>query len=100
MVVEVFGNGPGVYLPPQAPVVTVEERKEERKLNSIKSQRVVTKKMDNIGNTNNNNIYGGRLSVDSLNPRHRSCFLEGPEYPRSAFGRLGTTGNVLSFSLF
>ena len=52
------------------------------------------KKQENVGNTNNNNMYSGRMSVDSLNPRHRNCFLEGPDYPRFTFSRLGTAGNT------
>ena len=92
MVMEVFGNGPGVYVPPKEPEV-VEDVKEETKV-LLKLPKVVKKKQENLGNTNNNNLYSGRLSVDSLNPRHRNCFLEGPDYPRSTFSRLGNSGTI------
>ena len=88
---EVFGNGPGVYVPPKEPEVTEGVKEEENKV-PLKLPKVVKKKQENLGNTNNNNLYSGRMSVDSLNPRHRNCFLEGPDYPRSTFSRLGASG--------
>ena len=92
---EVFGNGPGVYVPPKEPEIGQDAPLEENKV-PLKLPKVVKKKkQENVGNTNNNNMYSGRMSVDSLNPRHRNCFLEGPDYPRSTFSRLGTSGNAI-----
>ena len=97
MVMEVFGNGPGVYVPPKEPEAGQDAPLEEENKVPFKLPKVVNKKkkQENVGNTNNNNMYNGRMSVDSLNPRHRNCFLKGPDYPRSTFSRLGTTGNAV-----
>ena len=96
MVMEVFGNGPGVYVPPKEPEIGQDAPLEEENKVPLKLPKVVNKKnkQENVGNTNNNNMYSGKMSVDSLNPRHRNCFLEGPDYPRSTFSRLGTAGNT------
>ena len=97
MVMEVFGNGPGVYVPPKEPEIGQDAPLEEENKVPLKLPKVVNKKnkQENVGNTNNNNMYSGKMSVDSLNPRHRNCFLEGPDYPRSTFSRLGTAGNTI-----
>ncbi len=85
----IFGNGPGVYLPPEIDEdeeeEEEEEEKEEQELKQEQKEPKETKRLKKKPPRNankNNHIYGSNVSVDSLNPRHRNCFLERPDYAR------------------